>query len=126
MPPSVRAESEGEEGKYYIWSEAEIDAALAGTFSARFKQVYGVTRDGNFRGRNLRAGWAMSRPPTKPMKCCWPSSATCCWRRALKRQRPRATKACWRTGTGLAIAALARAGTAFDQRRLGAGGDRGI
>ena len=24
-----------------------------GTFSARFKQVYGITRDGNFRGRNL-------------------------------------------------------------------------
>ena len=42
-----------EDGKYYTWSEAEIDAGLAGTFSARFKQVYGITRDGNVQGRNL-------------------------------------------------------------------------
>ena len=42
-----------EDGKYYTWSEAEIDAALVGTFSARFKQVYGITRDGNVQGRNL-------------------------------------------------------------------------
>ena len=61
--------SEGEEGKFYLWSEAEIDAALAGTFSARFKQVYGVTRDGNFNGRNIlrRIGSSRHAPP-KPMK----------------------------------------------------------
>src|ERR1019366_6358045 len=44
----VSALSGDEEGKYYLWTEAEIDAALAGTFSARFKQVYGVRRDGEF------------------------------------------------------------------------------
>ncbi len=31
--------SDEEDAKYYTWSEAEIDAALVGTFSARFKQV---------------------------------------------------------------------------------------
>ncbi len=49
----IDADSEGEEGKFYLWSEAEIDAALAGTFSARFKQVYGVTREGTIMGKNI-------------------------------------------------------------------------
>jgi uncharacterized protein YyaL (SSP411 family) len=47
--------SDGEEGKYYVWSEAEIDAALAGTFSQKFKAIYGVTSQGNFNGRNVLA-----------------------------------------------------------------------
>jgi uncharacterized protein YyaL (SSP411 family) len=50
---SFAADSEGEEGRYYTWSEAEIDAALAGTFSQKFKAVYGVTAQGNYNGRNV-------------------------------------------------------------------------
>jgi len=50
---SISSGSQTEDGKYYTWSEAEIDAGLVGTFSARFKQVYGITRDGNVQGRNL-------------------------------------------------------------------------
>jgi uncharacterized protein YyaL (SSP411 family) len=50
---SIDADSEGEEGKYYVWTEAEIDAALQGTFAQRFKDVYNVTRDGNFEGKNV-------------------------------------------------------------------------
>ncbi len=50
---SLDADSEGEEGKYYLWSEAEIDAALVGTMIPRFKQVYGVSADGNYKGRNI-------------------------------------------------------------------------
>ncbi|HTO42342.1 MAG TPA: thioredoxin domain-containing protein [Rhizomicrobium sp.] len=50
---SFDADSEGEEGKFYVWTEAEVDAALAGTFSQRFKQVYNVLRDGNWEGKNI-------------------------------------------------------------------------
>ncbi|MEE8438462.1 MAG: thioredoxin domain-containing protein [Micropepsaceae bacterium] len=50
---SLDADSEGEEGKYYVWTEAEIDAALIGTLIPRFKQVYGVTAEGNYNGRNV-------------------------------------------------------------------------
>ncbi len=50
---SLDADSEGEEGKYYVWTEAEIDAALVGTLIPRFKQVYGVSAEGNFNGRNI-------------------------------------------------------------------------
>ena len=47
---SIDADTDGEPGKYYLWSEAEIDAALAGTFAQRFKEVYNVRREGNYPG----------------------------------------------------------------------------
>jgi len=50
---SYDADSEGEEGKFYVWTEAEIDAALAGTFSQRFKQVYNIQAQGNWEGKNI-------------------------------------------------------------------------
>ena len=49
---TIDADSEGEEGKYYVWSEAEIDILL-GPDTTLFKQAYGVTADGNFEGQNI-------------------------------------------------------------------------
>jgi uncharacterized protein len=50
---SINADSEGDEGAYYLWTEAEVDAALMGTFIQRFKEVYNVQKDGAFNGRNI-------------------------------------------------------------------------
>ena len=50
---SLDADTEGAEGKYYVWTEAEIDAALAGTLASRFKQVYDVRTEGNFEGGTI-------------------------------------------------------------------------
>jgi len=41
------ADSEGEEGKFYVWTPAEIEAAL-GAGAALFAFRYGVTPNGNF------------------------------------------------------------------------------
>ena len=41
------ADSEGVEGKFYVWDEAEIDSIL-GADAAFFKQVYDVTPQGNW------------------------------------------------------------------------------
>src|SRR4029077_4505049 len=49
---SLDADSEGVEGKFYVWTEGEIDAAL-GPESAAFKTYYGVTPVGNFEGANI-------------------------------------------------------------------------
>ncbi|MBS7696938.1 MULTISPECIES: thioredoxin domain-containing protein [unclassified Chelatococcus] len=49
---SLDADSEGEEGKAYVWSEAEIDELL-GAESALFKTVYGVTQEGNWEGSTI-------------------------------------------------------------------------
>ena len=49
---SLDADSEGEEGKFYLWSRAEIDAVL-GSEAPLAAQYWGVTADGNFEGRNI-------------------------------------------------------------------------
>lgn len=49
---SLDADSEGEEGKFYVWSLPEIEAAL-GTEAARFAETYDVTAEGNFEGHNI-------------------------------------------------------------------------
>jgi len=49
---SLDADSEHEEGKFYVWHEAEIDAVL-GSGAARFKQFYDVTPHGNWEGKTI-------------------------------------------------------------------------
>ncbi len=51
---SLDADSEGEEGKYYVWTEAEIREILADAVqSDLLLAAYGVTLQGNFEGRNV-------------------------------------------------------------------------
>jgi uncharacterized protein YyaL (SSP411 family) len=45
---SYDADSEGVEGKFYVWDAAEIDAVLGAEDSAFFKKVYDVTPAGNW------------------------------------------------------------------------------
>jgi uncharacterized protein len=47
------ADSEGEEGKFYVWTQAGIDAVLGTEDGALFRQYYGVTGAGNFEGSNI-------------------------------------------------------------------------
>jgi uncharacterized protein len=49
---SLDADSEGEEGRYYVWTEAELDELL-GEDSAVVKLHYDVTAEGNFEGANI-------------------------------------------------------------------------
>jgi uncharacterized protein len=49
---SLDADSEGEEGTFYLWSAAEI-RALLGHDADAFCAAFGVTDDGNFEHRNI-------------------------------------------------------------------------
>ncbi len=112
----LEAESEGEEGKYYLWSEAEVDAALAGTFVQRFKTVYGVTRDGNHMGRNIIRRMGHPQPQLNDA-----DDALLAKQRGLllaardKRTPPARDETLLADWNGLAISALAQAGAALDR-----------
>jgi hypothetical protein len=50
---SLDADSEGEEGKFYVWSENEIIELLGPEAGGFFAHHYDVTDDGNFEGHNI-------------------------------------------------------------------------
>ena len=49
---SLDADSEGHEGRYYVWDSGELDALL-GEDAALLKGYWAVTPAGNFEGRNI-------------------------------------------------------------------------
>jgi uncharacterized protein YyaL (SSP411 family) len=60
---ALDADSEGIEGKYYVWDKAEIDNLL-GEDAALFCAHYGVTEEGNWEGKNILV--RRMEPPTDP------------------------------------------------------------
>ena len=50
---ALDADSEGEEGRFYLWAPEEVDAALGAEESRLFQRCYDVSKAGNFEGRNI-------------------------------------------------------------------------
>ena len=49
---SLDADSEGEEGKFYVWTSKELKAVLGDDYDF-FKTAYGVTEQGNWEGKTI-------------------------------------------------------------------------
>ncbi len=47
------ADSEGEEGLYFLWTEKEITETLSSQDSRLAIELYGISKNGNFEGRNI-------------------------------------------------------------------------
>ncbi|NQW24151.1 MAG: thioredoxin domain-containing protein [SAR202 cluster bacterium] len=47
------ADSEGEEGKFFVWTPSEIEAVLGAEEAAIFSGFFGVSQSGNFEGSNI-------------------------------------------------------------------------
>ncbi|MFN0225620.1 thioredoxin domain-containing protein [Paenibacillus sp. KR2-11] len=47
------ADSEGEEGKFYVWTPAEVHEVLGEEEGGYFCTVYGITEEGNFEGHSI-------------------------------------------------------------------------
>ncbi len=107
------ADSEGVEGKYYVWTEAEIDALL-GTDAPLFKATYDVTPAGNWEDHtilNRRTNGALrSDAEEATLRRCLAALADARARR-VPPQRDDKVLADW---NGLMIVALAHAAVAFD------------
>jgi uncharacterized protein len=50
---TLDADSEGEEGKFYVWSQQEIEDVLGKEEADLFNAVYGVEPEGNWEGHNI-------------------------------------------------------------------------
>jgi uncharacterized protein YyaL (SSP411 family) len=112
---SIDADSEGEEGKFYVWSETEVDAALAGTFSQRFKAVYNITAAGNFNGRSVphRASSGSEYPQSDADEAVFKKQRGLLLAIRDKRPKPRLDDKVQADWNGMMIAALAEAAAAF-------------
>jgi uncharacterized protein YyaL (SSP411 family) len=103
------ADSENEEGRYFVWDEAEL-RALLGADADRFIAFHGVTKEGNFEGRNVL--W-VPRPDEDAWEALAPARAALLAARG-KRPPPLRDEKVLAGWNGLAISALA-----FGARVLG-------
>jgi uncharacterized protein len=107
---SEDADSEGEEGRFYVWTEAEIDRLL-GADAAAFKSAYDVTPDGNWEGRTiLRRLTPLGDAEQEAMLA---RARTVLFEARARRVRPGRDDKVLADWNGLAIAALARAAAVF-------------
>jgi uncharacterized protein YyaL (SSP411 family) len=119
------ADSEGEEGKFYVWSPEEIATVLGDEQEAAvFCEAYDVTPDGNFEGHSILN---LTRPLADVAKkhgldpVPFAERMRSARARLLaargKRVRPGTDDKVLVAWNGLAIDALARAGAALDEPR---------
>jgi uncharacterized protein YyaL (SSP411 family) len=111
---SLDADSEGEEGRFYVWSQQEIVDALGEADAALFAQHYDVSPGGNFEGHNI-LNRLNSLPRSKEIE-----DRLALLRQKLfvvrsKRIRPGLDDKVLADWNGLMIAALVNAGTMLAQ-----------
>jgi uncharacterized protein len=124
------ADSEGEEGRFYLWTPAEIQSVLQPEAADHFCRVYDVTVEGNFEGRNILN---LRRPldVDARMLGCDPAELAVRLDDArqqllaarAKRVRPGRDEKVLVGWNSLAIDALARAGAALDEPRYSTAAD---
>jgi len=108
------ADSEGEEGKFYVWTESEVDAAL-GPESAFFKSVYDVSAGGNWEGRNILNRTArLTQPFSDDDEMRLARAREVLFTQRAKRVAPARDHKILADWNGLTIAALVHAGTVFE------------
>ncbi|HEY6255206.1 MAG TPA: thioredoxin domain-containing protein, partial [Xanthobacteraceae bacterium] len=111
---SLDADSEGEEGKFYVWSLAEIVDVLGPQDAEIFAARYDVTRDGNFEGHNI-----INRLNDLPHSSEDPQRLAPLREKLLAarghRVRPGLDDKILADWNGLMIAALVRAGLIFEE-----------
>ncbi len=122
------ADSEGEEGKFYLWTKEELDRFLPPEEAEVFYRIFRVKAGGNFvdpvhpekRGANIlyrtvtaeEAAAGLGRPPREVAILLSAARERLCAIRGF-RPRPAIDDKVLTSWNGLAIAALAAAGRAF-------------
>tara|TARA_R110002049_G_scaffold54993_1_gene152782 strand:+ start:1199 stop:3241 length:2043 start_codon:yes stop_codon:yes gene_type:complete len=111
---TIDADSEGVEGKFYVWSKDEIDEIL-GDHAPHFEEIYGVVPEGNWENTNILN--RLKYPDRLDIEA---EAALAPWRQQLfehreNRIRPGLDDKVLTDWNGLMIATLARAGQYFGE-----------
>jgi uncharacterized protein YyaL (SSP411 family) len=127
------ADSEGEEGLFYLWTSAELETALGADDAAFVARMFGCTAEGNYRdeatgertGRNILH---LTRPlgeraadlglEPSALDARWESLRARLFEAREKRVHPLKDDKVLTDWNGLMIAAFAAAGRAFDDESL--------
>ncbi len=102
------ADSEGEEGRFYVWSLAEIEE-VCGPDAAEVVRFYGVTANGNFEGRNILHVVDRNEEPTAAVR----RAGRALFERRATRVRPGLDDKVLLAWNALAARSLAEAGAVF-------------
>jgi uncharacterized protein YyaL (SSP411 family) len=111
---ALDADSEGVEGRFYVWREAEIDALL-GDRAAAFKLAYDVTPDGNWEGNTILNRTARPEALDAGAEAELEDSRKILLSARAKRIRPGRDDKVLADWNGLLIAALAEASATFHE-----------
>ncbi len=109
---SEDADSEGEEGKFYVWTDAEIDS-LVGADAASFKRAYDVTPGGNWEGHTILR--RVTPEGSAEEEAALARARSILLSARAQRVRPGRDDKVLADWNGLAIAALARAASVFER-----------
>jgi uncharacterized protein YyaL (SSP411 family) len=104
------ADSEGVEGRFYVWSLAEIEE-VCGADAAEVVRYYGVTEGGNFEGQNILHLVDRSEEPSAAVQ----RAGAALFDRRTHRVRPGLDDKVLLAWNALTARALADAGAAFDR-----------
>ena len=112
---SYDADSEGEEGRFYVWDKAEVAAAL-GAEADIFSKFYDVNQTGNWEGRTILN---RTQSGLEPADEATEARLAAC-RKILRDIRAKRVRPGWddkvlADWNGLTIAALARASAVFER-----------
>jgi hypothetical protein len=105
------ADSEGVEGKFYVWSRQEFDAVL-GSDAEVAAEFFGVTANGNFEGTNI-----LHRPTDQGWSEVIEAARLRLLDERVTRVRPGLDDKVVAAWNGLALRALAEAGAALGEQR---------
>jgi uncharacterized protein YyaL (SSP411 family) len=122
---SQDADSEGEEGKFFVWSAAEVDGLLGPDLGRVARTYYAMTDAGNFNGRNV-----LSTPlddeevarqlemPIDQVRDAVREARRKLWEAREKRPRPNTDDKVLTSWNALMLKTFAEAGSALADRTL--------
>ncbi|CAI8046339.1 Uncharacterized protein YyaL [Geodia barretti] len=117
------ADSEGEEGKFFVWSPSEIEVVLGNEDGSIFNAFFGLSQRGNFEGKNIlnitvkAADFAERQGiPLEQLVGVINRGKEALWLEREKREHPLLDDKALASWNGLMLRAFAEAGAALERQ----------